>query len=161
MKQIVFYLFIFFLFAQSTHSQKKKTVLQNNLKSVVVYEQSNVSKTDKGVKIEETIFDLNGNIIDEFEYENGKESSHVKYEYDDAEKKIKESKLNAQGRVIKSTLFEYNDEDLRVKEIESDGSGKIVKIIEYSYDGDLKASRIVSDGTKTVKSKRSYEYTTH
>lgn len=161
MRCVALVVFLSLLFFSSLEAQKKKTVIQNNLKSVVVYEQTSASKADKGVKIEETIFDLNGNVIDELEYENGKESSHTKYEYDDAEKKTKESKLNPQGRVVKSTVFEYNDDDLRVREIESDGSGRVVKITEYTYDGDLRAGRIVSDGTKTVKSKRSYEYTTH
>jgi hypothetical protein len=143
------------------HAQKKKTVAHNNLKKVVVLEQTFNESAEKPVKDSETTFDEKGNIIEEIEYNNEKIKHHTKYEFSETGEKTKETELNPAGKITKTTEFKYDSDGRKTKETEYDNSGKITKTIEYKYNGDLKTERIVYDSNHKAKSKKTYQYTTY
>jgi hypothetical protein len=152
---------ILFICCNGIYGQKKKSALRNNLKSLVVYEQKYDKATGKPVKDSEAKFDTQGNVVEEIEYEDNKISKHVKYDFDDAGKKIKETELDATGKTSKITEYKYDDNGKKIKETEINSSGKPYKIIEYKYDGDLKTEKVVYDGNHKIKSKKTYQYATY
>ena len=161
MKQFLVIGILLAAFSANTHAQKKKSIVMSNVKSVVVYEQKLDKSNEKAIKDSEAFFDNQGNTIEEIEYENGKVKKHTKYEYDDDGNKVKEIELSSTGKPISTLVYEYNTDDQKIKETELNPSGIPIKITEYKYDGDLKVEKAVYDGSKKLKSKKTYQYQTY
>ena len=53
-------------------------------------------------------YDARGNVVEEIEYNEGTFVMHFKYEYDAASNKIKETELDAAGRITKITTYKYD-----------------------------------------------------
>ena len=111
---------------------------QNNtqsgkIKSRIVYEE----KTEKGVKKtkidSEEKYDQKGNTIEEIEYKDGEINKHMVYEYD--------------------------TDNNRIKETELDATGKVFKTGEYKYENGLRKEKNTYDGSKKLLSKKTYVYT--
>lgn len=120
----------------SAFSQKKEAIKDFKLKSTTVYSEE--YEDSKGLPVKESYnaFDVNGNLLEEIEYDNnGKEKKHITYEYD------------AQGNKIKETHLKPN--------------GSKDKIIEYKYQSGLKFEKIVYNGNGKIKSKKKYLYEFH
>jgi hypothetical protein len=160
MKRILPFMIII-ICSTSIYGQKKKSVVRNRLKSMLVYEQKYDKTAGKATKDSETKFDSHGNIIEEIEYEGDKISTHVKYEYDEDDNLIKETELNTAGKATEVIEYKYDSDGRKIKETELNSSGKINKIIDYKYDGDLKTEKVVYDGTNKIKSKKTYQYQTY
>jgi hypothetical protein len=142
----------------SVYGQKKKSAARNKLKSMTVFEQKG---SGKATKDSETTFDSKGNIVEEIEYEYSKVKKHLKYEYDEDGNKIKETELDALGKLSKVVEYKYDSDGRKIKETESNLSGKLTKITEYKYDGDLKTEKNCYDGNNKIKSKKTYQYQTY
>ncbi len=135
MKSLRFYCAIFFiLITLNLFSQKKKTVVQKNIKSVTEYNEDYLKNNGRSVKESFTKYDEGGNVVEEIEYdEYGKEKKHILYEYNEEGDKIKEIKLTPQG--TKASITEYKYENgLKKEKIVYDGKGKIVLRKKYIYE---------------------------
>jgi hypothetical protein len=92
-----------------------------------------MTKSSPKLKENYTLYDMKGNILEEIEYDAaGKVKTHMKYQFDDDNNKI--------------------------KEIELGPDGKTLKIIEYKYNGGLRIEKNIYDGAGKLKSKRTYQY---
>jgi hypothetical protein len=105
------------------------------VKSVVITEEKFNMLIKKQFKESETYYDLKGNIIEEITYKEGKMNKHFKYQYD--------------------------ADDNKVKEEEYDPSGRIIEYSEYKIENGLRTEKVVLDGNKNMKSKKTYTYTTY
>ena len=123
---------ILLLIAPAVQAQKKNSVKESKILAITEYKQD-VEK--KGAKLMEnyTLYDINGNTLEEIEYDSfGKIKSHMKYQYDTNNNRLKELELNT--------------------------GGKIVKTIEYKYVNNLKVEKNIYDSSGKLKSKRFYQY---
>ncbi|HOK51912.1 MAG: hypothetical protein WHT29_01665 [Bacteroidales bacterium] len=116
------------------YAQKKKTVQEKHIKSVIVYNEDYEKNNGRQVKDSYTRFDEEGNVLEEIEYdEYGKEKKHVLYEYDKDGNKIKETNLTPKGN--KASVIEYRYENgLKKEKIVYNGSGKVILKKKYVYE---------------------------
>jgi hypothetical protein len=114
------------VFSQQTESHDK-------IKSIIVMEEKNDVLVKKQYKESETYFDVQGNVIEEIKYDQGKVSKHFRYQYDSAGNKIKEEEL--------------------------DSSGKIKESSEYKFENGLRVEKIVYDQNRKIRSRKTYTYT--
>jgi hypothetical protein len=115
-------------------AQKKKTVLEKNIRSVTVYNEDYVKNNGRQVKDSYTRYDADGNVVEEIEYdEYGKEKKHVLYEYDKQGNKIKETTLTPKGTPATITEFKYEN-GLKKEKIVYNGSGKMILRKKYVYE---------------------------
>jgi hypothetical protein len=145
----------------STYGQKKKSVVRNRLKTMIVYDQKNEKAVRKALKDSETKFDTQGNVSEEIEYEDSKVKKHMKYEYTDDGNKARETELDNDGKPTKIIEFKYDNDGKKIKEIELNSLGKASKTTEYKYDGELKTEKVVYDSNNKMKSKKTYQYQTY
>jgi antitoxin component YwqK of YwqJK toxin-antitoxin module len=112
--------------------QKKNEIVSENIKSIIVTEQKYDGTASRTYKDSETYYDTKGNVIEEFSYKDGKIDTHVKYQYDSNNNKIKEIEIGTDGKVKKTS--------------------------EYKYQGKLKTEKTVYDEKGKLKSKKTYKY---
>jgi hypothetical protein len=108
---------------------------QPRLKSIVVYEEKFDKLLSRKNKESETTYDINGNILEDIQYKDGKVDKHFKYVYDSNNNKIKET--------------------------EYDPSGNVKEYSEYKYDRNLRTEKTVYEPQGKIKSKKAYIYTTY
>jgi hypothetical protein len=111
--------------------QKNNT--QNKIKTMVVYDEKYNKEISKKIKESETIYDSKGNITEEILYTEGKADTHIVYQYD--------------------------SENNKIKETESDAGGKVLKISEYKIEKGLRTEKSVYNANMKIKSKKTYIYT--
>lgn len=117
----------------SVNAQKKSSIKEKNIRAITEYKQD-IEK--KGPKLKETytLYDSNGNVLEEIEYDSGgKVKLHMKYQYDADDNKIKETELDPQGKIIRVTEFKYNS-DLKTEKNIYDSSGKLKTKRTYQYE---------------------------
>lgn len=113
-------------------SQKEGS--RQKIRSITIIEEKSDVLIKKQVKDSETFYDLQGNIIEEINYKQGKEDKHFRYQYDLDKNKVKEEKIDPSGEV-----YEYS---------------------EYKYEGGLRVEKTVYTGNGKQISKKIYKYTT-
>ncbi len=113
----------------------QQNIVQNKIKTVVVYDEKFDKLISKKYKESETSYDLKGNIIEDIQYTEGKIDKHFVYQYDSENNKIKETEFDINGRVI--------------------------KISEYKIEKGLRTEKIVYDANMKIKSKKTYIYTAY
>ncbi len=127
----IFAVFII-LTAFEANAQDKKTVKEQKIKQVTVYEE----KSGKGSseKIESiTVFDKNGNVVEEKEFNSeGKLKKHVKTIYNENGHKIKETELDESGEIIEVTEYKYKD-GLKIEKTTKNKKGEILETKRYEY----------------------------
>jgi len=128
-------LLIFFAVGVTFSANCQKSAAKVNIKSIIVFEEKSDMLIKKQYKDSETYYDEKGNVIEEINYKKGQVSKHFKYQYDSDSNKIKEE--------------------------EYDESGKLTESSEYKYENGLRVEKIVYDGNKKMKSKKTYKYTTY
>jgi antitoxin component YwqK of YwqJK toxin-antitoxin module len=101
-------------------------------KSRIVHEE----KTVKGVKStlidSQEKYDVNGNLIDEIQYKDGKVDKHMLYEYDANNNKVKETEVDAAGKPKKSAEYKYEN-GLRKEKLSYDENKKLTSKKTYTY----------------------------
>jgi len=92
---------------------------------------------DKGEKVYKELevkYDAKGNIIEEIENNEGIFVKHFVYIYDAAGNKIKETEMDAAGKVKKITEYKYNSSNLRTEKLVYDASHKLKSKRVYQYE---------------------------
>ena len=92
---------------------------------------------DKGEKVYKELevkYDAKGNIIEEIENNEGIFGKHFVYGYDAAGNKIKETEMDAAGKVKKITEYKYNSNNLRTEKLIYDASHKLKSKRVYQYE---------------------------
>jgi hypothetical protein len=103
------------------------------LKSVIITEEKHDALIKKEYKESETYYDIQGNVIEEIKYKEGRIDEHFKYQYDSSNHKIREE--------------EYDD------------SGRLKEYSEYRYEKGLRVEKLVFDSNKKLKTRKIYRYT--
>lgn len=134
MKNLKLVLIVFVVLGTSLQTLCQKPDTKEKVKSIIVSEEKYDMLVKKQYTESETYFDLNGNIIEDIAYKQGKIDKHFKYQYDGDNNKIKEE--------------------------EFDSSGRLTEISEYKYEKGLRIEKIVYDSNKKIKTKKYYKYTT-
>lgn len=126
------YILLLLFISITISAQKKDPIKENKVRSVTEYKQD-MEKNGSKVKDCYTLYDTNGNILEEIEYDSaGKIKKHSKYQFDANSNKIKEIELTPDGKVSRTT--------------------------EYKYNGNLRSEKNVYDGSGKHKSKKTYQY---
>ena len=125
---------LLFLIGGNTLYGQQKPALPK-VKTVVVYDEKFDKLISKKTKESETSYDAHGNITEEITYTNGKIDSHMQYQYD--------------------------ANDNKIKEIELDSNGKVTKTSEYKYDKGLRVEKTIAGADGKVRTKKTYIYTTY
>jgi hypothetical protein len=102
------------------------------VKTVVVYEEKFDKIVSKKLKESETTYDVNGNILEDIQYKEGKVDKHFKYQYDANNNKIKETEYDPSGKIAEYSEYKY-DKNLRVEKTVYDPQGKITLKKAYIY----------------------------
>jgi hypothetical protein len=92
---------------------------------------------DKGEKVYKELevkYDAKGNIVEEIENNEGIFVMHFVYLYDAAGNKIKETEMDAAGKVKKITEYKYNSNNLRTEKLVYDASNKLKSKRVYQYE---------------------------
>jgi hypothetical protein len=134
MKTLKVILTVFLVFGTVIAANGQKPESSSKIKSITILEEKSDMLIKKQYKESETFYDSKGNILEEISYKQGKVAKHFKYQYDAENNKIKEE--------------------------EFDLSGKLIELSEYKFENGLRTEKIVYDGNKKMKSKKTYVYTT-
>ncbi|MCU0456379.1 MAG: hypothetical protein MUE74_08760, partial [Bacteroidales bacterium] len=100
------------LLASAVSSYGQQNPEQPKIKTVVVYEEKYDKLISKKLKESETTYDINGNILEDIQYKDGKVDKHFRYEYDSNNNKIKEIEYDLSGKVKEYSEYKY-DRNLR------------------------------------------------
>lgn len=115
-------------------AQKKTTAKESNVRSITEYKQD-VEKNGPQLKEAYTLYDKNGNVLEEIEYDSqGKVKTHMKYQYDGNNNKIKEIEMSPAGKAVRVHEYKYNSNNLRTERNTYDGAGKLKSKRTYQYD---------------------------
>jgi hypothetical protein len=123
-----------FVIGVRTSSAQQKPGLPK-VKTVVVYDEKFDKLVSKKTKESETTYDAHGNVLEEITYSNGKIDTHMQYQYD--------------------------ANDNKIKEIELDSNGKVTKTSEYKYDKGMRVEKTIAGPDGKVRTKKTYVYTTY
>jgi hypothetical protein len=92
--------------------------------------------TEKGVTKtfldNEEKYDIKGNLVEEINYKSGKLDKHMVYEYDNQNKRIKETEVDEAGKVKKYADFKYEN-GLKSEKLTYDAGGKLLSRKTYTY----------------------------
>lgn len=160
MKNLSVLLFCCFVISNS-FAQSKKDIAKNNILS----ETATVTKIEDGKEITfkdtYTVYDKDGKVIEETNYnKEGAVKDKKSYKYDAQKNKIEESDFEGKSNETKKTTYTYNANNDKVSEIEYDASGNIKKQITYTYDSNgFKKDKKTYDANKKLISIKKYTYT--
>jgi hypothetical protein len=133
MKKFRTVILIILVFGISLTANCQDSAKKDKIKSIIVTEEKYDVLVKKQYKESETYYDSRGNVIEEITYKEGKLNKHFKYQFD--------------------------SDDNKIKEEEYDPSGRIIEYSEYKIENGLRVEKIVYDGNKKIKSKKTYQYT--
>jgi len=134
-KSVIKALLFIFIFSAGVEAFCQKAETKAKVKSLIVYEEKNNALVAKKYKESEVYFDQKGNILEEIYYKDGRVTSHFKYQYDADNNKIREE--------------------------EYDQNGKLKEYSEYKFENGLRMEKVVYDSQKSVKLKKTYQYTNY
>jgi hypothetical protein len=122
------------LICATISAQSKNSIKENKVRSVTEYKQD-VDKNGAKTKESYTLYDANGNILEEIEYDSaGKIKNHSKYQYDSNNNKIKETELTPDGKISKTYEYKYSSTGLRTERSTYDAAGKLKSKRLYQYE---------------------------
>lgn len=120
------------LIALGVSSYGQQSPEQPKIKTVVVYEEKYDKLISKKLKESETTYDINGNILEDIQYKDGKVDKHFRYVYDSNNNKIKETEFDQSGNVKEYSEYKY-DRNLRIEKTVYDPQGKMTMRKDYVY----------------------------
>lgn len=162
MKTVKYILFsIIVLLNLSAFSQSKKLLKEHKINSETVYVTKVVDGKEVELKDSKTVYDKNGKVIEEEEYnKQGELKKTTKSKYNSDKDKIEETIYDGKGVMISRTTFIYNSSGEKVGEIEYDGKNNIVKQSITVFDSKgFKVEKKTYDGNKKLISTKKYVYT--
>lgn len=113
-----------------------------------------VSYRDGGVMTGSQEYDSRGNKLNEYMYDNNGNRWGYEYEYDEEDRRIRETTINSDGSIEKIYIHEFDEQGNRVRETTCNGDGSVKEytIVEYE-EGSRDSERAVkstvyhADGT--------------
>jgi len=132
MRRYLLFLWIFLLPAMvySQENKSSKTKLKRMTVTKYVYDKGE----EKTFPELDVWYDARGNVVEEKEYDEGTFIMHFKYEYDAASNKIKETELDAAGRIVKITTYKYDSANKRIEKLVYDPKNKLKSKRIYKYE---------------------------
>jgi hypothetical protein len=112
----------------------QEAVQNKKVKSITVYQEKYDMLVTRKYKELEQNFDIQGNLLEEITYKQGKITKHFKYQYDSENNKIKEEEFDPAGRIIETS--------------------------EYKYEDGHRKEKTVIGANKKMKSRKTYQYVT-
>ena len=141
-------------------AQSKKDIRENK----IVSETSNITTIENGKEVtykdSYILYDKNGNIAEETEYnKDGTIKRKETNKYNANKDKTEEVVFDGKDKTTRKTTFYYNANGQKIGEIEYDGSGKIEKqsMIIYNANG-FKTEKKTYDANKKLISTKKFTY---
>ena len=132
MKVPVSFCFLIF-FCQLSFSQEKKIMLNENIKTRIIWTTDKQLFKEVKYKKEELRFDRNGNRVEEVIFDrNGNIVHHKAFEYS-KDLLTREMVLDKKGRIITRSDYRYIGK-LLVEKLTYDGNGNTIKNEQYIYE---------------------------
>jgi len=160
-KKIYIFVLVLIISVNFLSAQSKKDIRNNKIES----ETATITYTENGKDItfkdSYTVYDKNGNVIEQTEYNrDGNIKSKTINKYDSNKNKIESIEYNDKTKTSIKTAYIYNKNDQKVMEIEYDTNGKITRQSAYLYNnkGFKTEKRTVDENKKLVAIKK-YIYT--
>jgi hypothetical protein len=150
------FLAFFLLISLLTYSQKKKEIKKYRIRSITTTDIEN----GKTLNDSKTIFDANGEVVEEINYDNkdGSLKSHHKYKVN-SEGDITEDAEYDKAGLKEKKIYKYNSLGEKTEELIYDKNEKLQKRHVYTYDSKgLKTERKTFDGANAVISVKKYTY---
>jgi predicted mannosyl-3-phosphoglycerate phosphatase (HAD superfamily) len=162
MKSISFYtlLSLIILFTVSVSAQSKKDIRNNK----IVSELCTISVTENGKDISYkdsyTVYDKNGNIVEQTEFNR---DGSIKFKeinkYDAKKNKIEKTEYSDKDKKTIKTTYGYNANDDKVMETEYDNTGAIYRQSVFLYNNKgFKTEKRTIDGNKKLIAIKKYIY---
>lgn len=150
------------VFISALQAQSRKEIRENKIISETSFVTSNENGKEVTYKDSFTVFDKNGNISEQTEY--NKEGGIKRKEtnkYNANKDKIEEVVYDGKDQTTRKTMFLYNSNFQKTGEIEYDNSGNVIRqsMILYNAKG-LKSEKKVFDANKKLIATKKYTYNT-
>jgi len=134
MVKIITLLIIAWAISNNLYSQSSKKVVNLGIKSVTVVREDYVDSNGKETLRSTTIFDKNGNTIEEKDYDKaGKLQGRITYEFNQDNDKIKETHFLPNNKVGESFTYKYEN-GLIVERSKFDGKNNLISKRKYVYE---------------------------
>jgi hypothetical protein len=130
--RFVIFILMILVIAGTANVSAQQMSSQPKVKTITVYEEKFDKLVSKKLKESETTYDVNGNILEDIQYKDGKVDKHFKYQYDTNNNKIKETEFDPSGDIEEYSEYKY-DKNLRVEKTVFDPQGKITMKKVYIY----------------------------
>lgn len=139
----------------------KQPILRLSTIIIILIAAANISHIAAQSKAERAQSGITKEVITEQDYEKGKPSGKEKIVselvYDAQGRLVTEAEYN-EGKLDNTITMVYDAEGKKTKEIVKNQAGKITKTIEYKYLNGLRSERITYDADGTIKTKKLYKY---
>lgn len=129
--KLVYSVIAVFIFSMPCLNAQQVTAAPK-VKTVIVYEEKFDKLVSKKLKESETTYDVNGNILEDIQYKEGKVDKHFKYQYDANNNKVKETEYSPSGSISEYSEYKY-DRNLRVEKTVFTPQGKMTLKKVYIY----------------------------
>jgi hypothetical protein len=151
----------FMLVSLFVSAQSKKDIRENKILSETTYTTSYENGKEVSYKDTYTVYDKNGNVIEETEYtKTGDIKRKETNKYNANNDKTEEVVFDGKDKTTTKTVFYYNALGQKIGEISYDSSGKIHHQISYSYNSNgFKTEKKTYDAGKKLLSVKKYTYT--
>ncbi len=149
-------LILFFIPLQVAFSQNKLNVKKYKIKSTTEYD----FKSSKNIIDSKTVYDLNGEVIEEYSYNKvGKLKSGHKYKRKADGDIIEEIEIGENGKVKEKRVVKHNENGEKQEEFFYDINNKLTKRHLYVYDAKgLRIERKTFDEKGKLKSMKKFVY---
>ncbi len=161
-KNYIFSILLFLSFSFGAFSQSKKDIRNNK----IVSETAVITITESGKEISYkdsyTLYDKNGNVIEQTEYNrDGSIKNKETNKFDANKNKIETTEYNEKDKTTTKTTFVYDKNDNKILETEYDNKGKIIKQSAYIYNNKgFKTEKRTVDGNKKLIAIKKHTYAT-
>lgn len=154
-------LILFTFYTLFLNAQSKKDIRNNKISAITTITTNFENGKEISYKDCSTIFDKNGNIVEETEYfSNGTIKSKKKYKYNSDKNKIEEIEYDGKTKSTTKTIYSYNSEKNKISEVTFNENEVIIKKTIYIYDKNgLRIEKKTFDENNKLTSVKKYIYT--
>jgi len=134
MVKIITLFILVWAISHNLYSQSRKKVINLGIQSVTEVREDYVDSNGKETLRSTTIFDKNGNTIEEKDYDKaGKLQGRITYEYNSDNDKIKETRFLPNNKVEESFTYKYEN-GLLTERNKYDGKNTLISRRKYVYE---------------------------
>lgn len=154
-------LILYIILSKTLNAQSKKDIRNNKIQTSTSIITTFDNGNEVSYKDNYTVYDKNGNIIEETEYfSNGTIKLKKSYKYNSDKNKTEETEYDGKTKNTIKTIFSYNSNGYKISEVVYDGNGKFLRKSIFLYDKNgIRTERKTFDKNNKLISVKKYIYT--